>query len=457
MSNELLIALMWIAVVVLLLSLGSHIGFVLGMIAVVAGLIGWGGTSFFYMFPIRIFALLENYVMVAVPLFVFMGFLLERSGLGEDLFGGVEYILGGFRGGMAITVIVVTTLVAACTGIVATGVIMAGVLALPSMLRRGYNKGLALGSVAAGGTLGILIPPSVNLVIYAALSATSVGKLFLGAFPSGFLLSGIYITYTALVANLRPKMAPKRGEVPEIKLEGMPEAVLDIDKAIAEAKYPRLRMFRGILPVVFIITLVMGSIIGGIATPTEAAAFGAASALAVTAMYRRLSLNTLKQAMMSSVQTVGTIAGVLVGAMCFSAIFMGLGGKDIVFDLLMGTNFPPSVLIWVIVVVIVFMGCFLDALAIMLILLPVVLPIQSAMGWHPIWFALIFNVTMQTAWLTPPLGFALVFLRGLQMPGVTFGDIVRGCAPFIGLQLIGVAILIQFPIIITYFPDLLIK
>ncbi|MBA7617153.1 hypothetical protein ES703_24464 [subsurface metagenome] len=204
-SNELLILLMWIGLLVGLVFLGAHMGFVLGMVALGAGFIGWAGTGFLNLFPIRIWSVVTNYVLVAAPLFIFMGYMLERSGLGDDLFSGVEVLFGNFRGGMPITVILVTTMVAATTGIAAPGIIMSGVLALPPMIRRGYAKSIAIGVCAAGGTLGILIPPSIMLVFYAALSGLSLGKLFLGAFPAGFVLSALYIIYTALLCNLRPR------------------------------------------------------------------------------------------------------------------------------------------------------------------------------------------------------------------------------------------------------------
>ncbi|MBA7617154.1 hypothetical protein ES703_24465 [subsurface metagenome] len=251
-------------------------------------------------------------------------------------------------------------------------------------------------------------------------------------------------------------MAPLRGEVPPVEIPGM-APVMDMDKVIAESKHLRLRMIRGVLPVIFLIGAVLGTIILGIATPTEAAACGALGAMIVAACYRRLNLKTLFDTMLRSMKTMGMVGGILVGALCFSSILLGLGGKKIVFDFMMGLDVPDMVLLWIMVGIVVLLGCFLDELAILLILLPVFIPIQQAMGWHDIWFALIFCVAMQTGWLTPPFGFALVFLRGIQIPGITFPVIVKGCVPFIGLQLIGVQILISFPIIITYLPDLLIK
>jgi len=453
MSNELVIVLMFVTLVVGLIVLGVPLGYWLCLVALTAGFIGWGGTAFLHMIPTRIWGIMYNYILVAIPLFVFMGYMLERSGLGEDLFAGGEYLIGKIRGGMAIMVIMVTTVVAATTGIVATGVIMAGVLAVPPMLRRRYDKGLALGSVAAGGTLGILIPPSVMLVLYAALSGLSVGKLFLAAFPAGFILSGLFISYIAIITLIRPKMAPKYGEVEEVELPGWPRTTSPLE----ESAHPRLRALRGILPVTVLLAGVLGTIILGIATPTEAAACGSLGAILITAGYGRLNFKTLKETCNLTFGTMGMFALVMIGAMAFTAVLAGLGGRKIIFDLLMGLDISPMGVLLLILGMVIIAGMFLDDVAILLLFLPIVLPIQEAMGWHEVWFALVFCVTMQTAWLTPPFGYALFFMRGLNLPGVTYLDIVKGCIPFILLQLIGVGICVAFPIITTFLPDLLIK
>jgi len=452
-SPEVVAILMLVALIVGLIVLGIHLGFWLCLVALLAGFIGWGGTDWLHLIPIRIWQIMSNYVLVAIPLFVFMGYMLEMSGLGEDLFGGGEFLLGKFRGGMAIMVIIVTTMTAACTGIVATGVVMAGVLAIPPMLRRGYNKGLALGSVAAGGTLGILIPPSTDLVLYAALSGLSVGKLFLGAFAPGFVLSGLFISYIAIITTIRPKLAPKYGEVEEVELPGWPQAA----NPLATSAHPRLRALRGVIPVLILIMAVLGSIILGIATPTEAAACGAAGAMVIAAAYKKLNFRNLWDTCRSTVGTMGMFGGVMIGAMTFTAVFAGLGGRRMMFELLMGLNIPPIGVLLVILAMVVAAGMFLDDVAMLFLFLPIVLPIQAAMGWPEIWFALVFFVTMQTAWLTPPFGYALFFLRGLNLPGITFADIAKGCIPFIFLQLIGVGFCIAFPQIILFLPTLLIK
>lgn len=453
MSNELVIGLMFVILVGGIIGLGVHLGYWLIVAALVGGFLGWGGTDWLYLVPPRIWGIMYNYILVAIPLFVFMGYILEKSGLGEDLFGGGEYLLGGLRGGMAVMVILVTTIVAATTGIVATGVIMAGVLALPPMLRRGYHKGLALGSIAAGGTLGILIPPSVMLIIYAGLSGLSVGKLFLAAFMPGLLLSSLYISYIVVITFMRPGMAPRYGEVAEIELPGWPRT----SSPIATSAHPLLQSFRGVVPVLVLLGAVLGTIIFGIATATEAAACGALGALIIAAAYRRLNFKTLLDACRGTFSTMGMFAFVMIGAMTFTAVFAGLGGRQIMFNFLMGLDVPPLVVLLAIIGMVFVAGMFLDDVAILFLFLPIVIPIQAAIGWDAIWFALVFCVVMQTAWLTPPFGYALFFLKGLNMPGISFGDIAKGCVPFVVLQLVGVGLIIAFPQIILFLPNLVFK
>lgn len=451
--NEVLIVLMFVALLGGLIFLGAHLGFMLGLIAIVAGFIGWEGVAFLTIFPARIWGIMSNYVLVAVPLFVFMGYMLERSGFAEDLFAGVEIMFGRIRGGMAIVTIAICTILAATTGIVATGVILAGVLALPSMLRRGYNKGLALGSIAAAGTLGILIPPSVMLVFYASLAGISVGHLFLGAFGPGLLFSLLFVGYVLVITIIRPRWAPRFGEVPEVELPGIPKS----ESRILEHPHPRLKGFVALLPIAALLVAVLGTIILGIATPTEAAGCGAAGAIIIAAVYRKLNIAALRDACRRTVATMGMFGGIIIGAMSFTAIFAGLGGRQIVYNLVMGLEVPPIIILLTMLGVIVIMGMFIDYVAILLILVSTMQPIQSTMGWDPLWFGMLICITLQTAWLTPPFGYSLFYLRGLNMPGITFNDIVKGCVPFIFLQVSGVLLCVFIPEIITGLPDLVFR
>jgi len=451
MSNEVLIILMFVAVLVSLIALGGHLGFVLGTIGIVAGLIGWGGTDFLSLLPSAIWSIMRNYVLVAIPLFVFMGYMLERSGFAEDLFGGAEIMFGRLRGGMAVTVVIITTLTAMTTGVVATGVIMAGVLALPSMLNRGYNKALALGTIAAGGTLGILIPPSILLVFYASLTGLSVGKLFLGAFGPGFLLSSLFIIYVLIITTLRPKMAPRLSELPEHAEHST------VDNPKTEHKHPRLRALIAFLPMALLLIAVLGTIIAGIATPTEAAASGAFGAIIIAAIYRKLNFTTLKDACLGTTETMAMFGGILAGSMCFTAVFAGLGGKAMMKDLIFAIGGSPLGMLLVMIGIIFILGMFIDQFPILLITLPAFIPISVELGFDPLWFGMVICVTLQTSWLTPPFGYALFFLRGLNMPGVTFADICWGCVPFILLQLVGVGACIAFPQIVLWLPNLLIR
>ena len=451
MSNEVVVPLMFVALVIGLIGTGAHLGFMLGIIAIIAGLIGWGDFGFFPLFPVRAWTIMNNYILVAVPLFVFMGYMLEKSGFGEDLFGGADVFFGKLRGGMAVMVVVVTTALAACTGIVATGVIMAGVLALPTMLRRGYDKGLALGTVAAGGTLGQLIPPSILLVFYASQTGLSIGKLFLGAFGPGFTLSALFITYIIVITAIRPKLAPRLGEVPERTEYGVAES------RIAGSRHPRLRALSAFLPIAFLIAAVLGSIVIGIATPTEAAAGGALGALIIAAVYRKLNFRNWREASLGTIGTMGMFGGILIGAMCFTAVFSGLEGRQILSGYILGLGLPPLGVLLVILGFVFLLGMFRDPVAILIVLIPTMVPIADMMGWNQLWFGMLVCVTLQTGWLSPPFGYALFFLRGLNLPGITFVHIAVGALPFIGLQVIGVGLVIAFPQIILWLPNLLIK
>ncbi|MBA7562167.1 C4-dicarboxylate TRAP transporter large permease protein DctM [subsurface metagenome] len=452
MTNELIILLMFISLILGLIFLGTHLGFLLASIALVAGLIGWGGTQFLALFPMQVWAIMSNYVLVAIPLFVFMGYMLEKSGFGEDLFGGSEIFFGKFRGGMAVMVVIVTTIMAATTGVVATGVIMAGVLALPTMLRRGYNKGLALGTVAAGGTLGILIPPSILLVFYASLTAQSVGKLFLGALGPGLMLSALFITYIVFVTMIRPKMAPKLGEVPE-RTEYKPTTI----RTITQSSHPRLRALLAFIPVAFLLMAVLGSIIFGIATPTEAAAAGAFGAILIAAAYRTLTYKSLVDATLNTIGTMGMFGGIVIGAMCFTAVVAALGGRQIISSYILALDIAPVFVLLTMLAIIFLLGMFIDPIAILLIVIPTMVPIANAFAWDSLWFGMLICVTLQTAWLSPPFGYALFFLKGLNLPGIKYSDIALGCIPFIILQLVGVGICIAFPQVILWLPNLLIK
>ncbi len=475
MSSELLVALMLLSLVGGILS-GAHLAAVLGTVGVVFGVIGWG-WHILPVFATRVYDVMTNYLLVAVPLFVFMGFIISRSGLAEDLFAGTEMISRRLKGGLVVATILFGSIFAMCTGIVAASVITAGVLCLPSMLNRNYPKRVALGAVGAGGTLGILIPPSVMLIFYASETGLSTGRLFAAAYLPGILLASLFVLYVVVRFTFfeeEPVASPGKA-IPPIVLgssggSGMTATAAksmnegaDGDETGANTpavsfeadRSDALRALRSALPLFGLIFAVVGTIIFGIATPTEASAAGAFGALVIAAAYRRLTWPMLKASALETIETVGMIGFLIVGVLAFTSAFLGIGAKPVVSDIILGISGEPIVILLAMLLILFVLGMLLDWVPILYITLPVFMPIVDQMGWDPLWFALLVVVCLQTSWLTPPFGFALFFLRGIAPPGVTYSDIVKGCFPFMLCQLVGLGILILFPKIILFLPDLL--
>lgn len=438
MSNEVLVILMFVSMVLGIFS-GAHIAFVLGTVSIVFGFIGWGPECF-DIFVLRVWGVMNNFVLVAIPVFIFMGHILERAGLAEDLYASMEVIFSRIRGGLAIGTVVFSTILAACTGIVASSVVIAGLLALPPMFKRNYDKGIAMGAVAAGGTLGILIPPSIMLIFYAGESGLSAGKLFLGAFGPGFLLAGLYIIYIAVRCFINPDLAPQAERS---------------NKKLTWVEW--LRVFRGFLPVTALIFTVLGAIIFGVATPTEAAGTGAIGAILIAAFYRKLTFELVWTSSVRTIQAVGMIMLLIMGAVSFASVFMGLGGDDMVLDIVDALQLGPSGVIAMALLVIIIFGLFIDWAGILYITLPIFLPLVEMMEINPLWFALLLCTTLQTAWLTPPFGFSIFYVKAIVPPEITYKEIVRGCIPYFLLQLVGIALCYAFPQIILWLPNLIFK
>jgi len=433
MSPELLIILMFVALVIGILS-GVHLAVVLGGLAILFGVIGWGPQAL-PLIAHRFNAVMMQYTLSAIPLFVFMGYVLERTKVVDDFFLAGDVYLHRVRGGLAIGTVGACAVMGMTTGLVSTAVVTAGILTIPPMFKRGYNKEMVLGTVAAGGTLGILIPPSVMLIFYGAEAGLSVGRLFAAAFVPGFLLAGLYAIFLFVRCQIRPELAP------------LPPA-----QRFSVRDY--LRPLKSVIPVGLLVLAVIGVIVLGIATPTEAAGTGAFMSLMIAAAYRRLNWRMLKEACLGTLETMGMLGLILLAVNAFATVFMGMGGKEVVTNILLGLAIPPLGILLVMLFIIFIMGMFLDFIGIMYILIPIYGGIVATMGWNPIWFALLFCVTMQTAWLTPPFGYSLFYLRTITPPEITFGQIIRGCAPFIVFQLICVGLLIAFPQLVLWLPGL---
>ena len=433
----------------MLLFSGFPVAFVLGGLALCFGFIG---TLMGVFVPLEFFNILpriwggsaDNLILVAVPCFVFMGTMLERSGVADDLLRILHYLLRGVPGGLAIAVTLMGTIMAATTGIIGASVTMMALLALPPMLRSRYDKRLATGSIAAASCLGILIPPSIMLVIMADLLGISVGTLFVAAIFPGLMLSGLYLFYILTVSPFRPDLAPP------LKAREQPYTALEF----------WLMVLRGFVPPVFLIALVLGSIFGGVATPTEAGAVGALGALLLALGKRTLSREVLSSAVERTSFTIGMIFFVLIGATAFSYVFRSLGGEDVIIDAIDSTGLGSWGVLCIIMVTVFLLGFFFDWIEITLIVLPVFAPVVELMDFGDhisgrdvvYWFTILLAVNLQTSFLTPPFGFALFFIKGVAPPSVTIQHVYAGIIPFVILQLIGLSMVIGFPEIAIWLP-----
>jgi tripartite ATP-independent transporter DctM subunit len=438
--NELLPVMMF-GVFTLLILLGYPIAFTIGGTALFFGLYAFG-LDFFNLLPLRVYGVMSNFTLIAVPLFIFMGVTLERSGLAEELLETMALVFGRLPGGIAISVVVVGTLLAATTGIVGATVTTMGLISLPTMIRRGYQKELAAGIICASGTLGQIIPPSIVLVLVGDILGVSVGDLFLGAFLPGMILSGLYVLYVICVAIFRPHLVPP-----------LPAA----ERAAVAPRELIRRVSRALVPPLALIVAVLGSIFFGIATPTEAAAVGAAGAIGLTLLNRRFSAKVLRETMDVTTRLTSMVFIILVGATAFGLAFRGMGGDHVIEKYVGGSGLPPGLVFALVMVVVFVLGFFLDYIEIAFIHLPVISPVLIAMGFDPLWYGVLLGINLQTSFLTPPFGFALFYLRGVAPPGVTTGQIYRGILPFVALQLIGLLIVATVPQTATWLPRFVFK
>jgi tripartite ATP-independent transporter DctM subunit len=414
---------------------GVHLAFALMFIGLVFGLI-FQGPSIFPIAMLQTFDVMESEILIAVPLFVFMGTILERSGIAEKVYQTLYELFGPVRGGLAIATNVTCTIFAACTGVIAATVTAMTLIAIPSMLRRNYSKSLASGVVCAGGSLGILIPPSVMLVMYGPMANLSVAKLFAAALFPGLLLSLLYLIYIVLLCLFKPETAPA------IPVEERPGF------GIKMVKNTVIYM----LPSAILIIAVLGSIIGGIASPTEASGVGAFCALVLAAVYRKLTLQYLKEAAYSTLIVTAMVFFIIMGAGIFYAVFLYLGGGALVRDLLIGLPFGKWFILGTMMFILFIGGFFISWQALLFIVVPIFLPVVSSLGFDPLWFALLVCVNLQMSFLTPPFAYAIFFVKGAAPPEVTTWDIYRGVVPFVSLQALGLLICILFPEIILWLP-----
>jgi tripartite ATP-independent transporter DctM subunit len=424
-------ALMFVGMIVFLF-FGFPVAFSLTFTGLVFGLVGFG-LDFFNILPLRIWGTMTNFTLLAVPLFVFMGVALEKSGLAEELLETMALLFGRLRGGIAISVVVVGAILAASTGIVGASVITMGLVSLPTMLRRGYDKQLITGTICASGTLGQIIPPSVILVLLGDILGVSVGDLYIGAFLPGFVLVGLYIVYLIVLGQWKPHLAPPipREEIAAFQAQALRRV------AIALA------------PALVLIVAVLGSIFMGVASPTEGAAVGAMGGLLLTLVKGRFTMPMFRDVMRTTTRITSLAFIILVGANTFGLVLRGLNGDKLIQDMLLSLPFGRYGVLAVVMLVIFILGFFIDFFEICFIHVPILTPVLvNHFQFDPVWLGVVIGVNLQTSFLTPPFGFALFYLRGVAPPEIRTEDIYRGVVPFVCLQLIGLALIVAFPEIV---------
>jgi len=433
--NEILSILMLLTFMGMLL-LGVRVAYAIAACGIVFGLIGFG-PMLFNLLPSRLYGAATNYTLLAVPLFVFMGVMLEKSRIAEDMIDVMGHLAGRLRGGMGVAIVLVGVMMGAATGIVGATIVTLSLIALPTLMRRGYNRGLASGAICASGTLGQIIPPSLVLILLSDLMGESVGTLFAAALVPGLLLAGLYVLYILVVAWIRPDMAPALSEE---ELSTMSRGQLF--KAF----------LRGVLPPMLLVGAVLGSIIGGIAAPTEAAAMGAFGSLLLVGLSGKLSRAVLTDTLRQTLVTTSMIMFIILASQAFSLAFRGLGGEDLIaefMDMVPGGLWGTLIFMMLLLFV---LGFFLEWIEISYIVLPLLLPFFVAAGVDMVWLGILICMNLQTSFLTPPFGWALFFLKGSAPPEIKVRDIYIGVLPFIGLQIFGLGIVMAFPDIATWLP-----
>ncbi|WP_321394111.1 TRAP transporter large permease subunit [uncultured Desulfuromusa sp.] len=434
-------SLVLFATVFALLLLGFPVAFTLGGVSLIFGYFTFG-MGLFQLLPLRIWGTMTNYVLIAVPLFVYMGLMLEKSGLAEELLETMAMLFGKLRGGLAVSVIVVGAVLAASTGIVGATVVTMGLLSLPTMIKRGYSPELTTGTICAAGTLGQIIPPSIVLVLLGSVLNVSIGDMFIGAVVPGIILVSLYILWIIIVAFIRPEAAPAMpaSELADFRNSGMYK-----------------KIFRAFFLPFFLIVAVLGSIFAGIASPTEAAAVGAMGATFLTIWQKKLNMTTLREVMLGTTTLTSMVFILIVGASAFGLVFRGMGGDRYITNLILGAGMEPGHFLLIVMLVIFVAGFFIDFIEITFIIVPVVAPIFQQMGIDLLWIGILIAMNLQTSFLTPPFGFSLFYLKGVAPPEITTSQIYKGIIPFIVIQMICLLIVVIWPETVTWLPKYMAK
>ena len=440
-----LLTLIMFGSLLVLLMAGLPLAFVTGGLACVF-LFVLGDERALNIVPSRIFPLMTNYQLSAIPLFIFMAAMLERAGIINDMFDVIYKILGGVKGGLASATVIASTILAAMVGVIGAAVVTMGIIALPAMLRRQYDPKIAMGSIMAGGTLGILIPPSILAIIYAVVAEQSVGELFIGAVIPGLMLSGLYIAYVTIRSYANPELGPP---IPDEERVSMREKLHLVGKMAAP---------------ISLIVIVLGVIFSGVATPVEAAGIGTFGAFIVAAIHRKLDWQTVREACLTTLKASAMVIWIMFGATIFVGLYVLEGGQEFVQSALQGTGLGPWGILIVMQIVLIVLGMFLDWVGILLLCVPIFVPIIKALGAASfglsdaddlvLWFGVLYLVNMQMSFLSPPFGYALFYLRGVAPSHIPMTDIFKSALPFLALQVLGLALCMLFPEIITWLPRL---
>jgi tripartite ATP-independent transporter DctM subunit len=433
MSNE-WIGLIALAMLFLVIFIGFPIAFTLGAVSIITGLIAFG-PMVFDLAVLQTFGVMKDTVLASIPFFLFMGFLLEQSGLMERLFTGVQQLLSGLRGSLYLAVLITATIFAAATGIVGSSVTLLGVMAAPSMIRSGYDPKMSAGAITAGGTLGILIPPSVMLIVMGPVVGIPATDLFAAAIIPGLLLSTIFTMWCLVRCWINPALGPA------LPMEMRPKKLMPVV----------IDLMIGVVPVIVVILSTLGVILAGIATPTDAGAVGCAATFILTLLTGSMSLKKLKKAAFSTLEVSSMILLLVAASNLFGAVFSRLGSAEFLASLLTGLSLPPMLLLIVILLLVFVLGWPLEWVPIVLIVIPIVLPLVQAAGIDMLWFCTLVAVTLQTAWLSPPVALSAYFLKGV-VPQWELKDIYSGMVQFMILQVLGVGLLLMFPELATWLP-----
>ena len=418
------------------LALGLPLSFTLGGIAMVFTTYLWGFEGL-YIVAVRTFSVMSQIILIAVPLFIFMACVLEKSKVTEALYETFYKLMAGLKGGLAMGTVMICTIMAAMVGISGAATVTMGLIALPSMMSRGYDKNISVGCIAAGGALGVLIPPSVLMIAYGLVTGVSIGQLFAGGVFAGLLLSSLFVVYIGVRCFFQPHLGPS---LP-------PE-----ERASWGEKFVSLR---GVILPILLIVAVLGSIFGGICTPTEAAAIGALGSLGCAAVKRKLTWQMIKEVSKRTFLLNGMISWIIIGAMCFTAVYIATGGAQVVEDTIKGLEVNRWVILIGMQLTFFILGMFLDPGGIIFICAPIYCPIAVALGFDPLWYGILFVVNMEMGYLTPPFGYNLFYLKSIVPEGVSMGDIYRSIIPFVFLQAIGLTLIIIFPQIALWLPGII--